>query len=69
MEEDIIKLLETENLDVIVKKVKYVRLIESVTGEPRITLLKELKVAGINKGDRAMTLVPKEGVIIVRKIE
>jgi len=69
VEEDIIKLLETENLDVIVKKVKYVRLIESVTGEPRITLLKELKVAGINKGDRAMTLVPKEGVIIVRKIE
>jgi len=69
MENDVIELLETENLDVIVKKVKYVRLIESVTGEPRITLLKELKVAGINKGDRAMTLVPKEGLIIVRKIE
>jgi len=69
MEENIIKLLETENLDVIVKKVKYLRLIENVTGEPRITLLKELKVAEINKGDRAMTVVPKEGLIIVKKIE
>ena len=65
MEEDIIKLLETENLDVIVKKVKYLRLIENVTGEPRITLLKELKVANINKGDKAIVFVPDEKIVIV----
>ena len=65
MLKEIVERIRELDLDKIIREAKHVRVIDEVTGEPRITLLKELKVANINKGDKAIVFVPDEKIVIV----
>lgn len=65
MFDEIVEKIRELKLEDIIRGSKHVRIIDEVTGEPRITLLKELKVANINKGDKAIVFVPDEKIVIV----
>jgi len=66
--DEIVEALSTIEVETLLKKSKFARIIEEVTGEPRVTLIKELKEANIKKGDRVITAVIDDGIIVVMKL-